>query len=300
MPLSELCRTACTRALSHVNGLGRTVNAQGRIERVQDLGPRFAHDAPMRGLGVRARRGPSALASLTRAVLITIAALTAIPALADSPPAVDESGLRYFARSGDRERLAAEIARLEALHPGWTPPADPLADAPARDPEVEAIWSLVGDGKPREARAAVVALTRERPDWQPPADLTARIDLAENRARLVNASDAKQPATVVSVAAENPELLTCADIDVLWRVAEAFSATDRPDRATDVYTYILDTCTAAPDRLASIEKASLVLDRPYLDTLLARERPDASGAPEFTPLRLELARRAVAVAGCRR
>jgi hypothetical protein len=254
----------------------------------------------VRGLGARARRGPSALASLTRAVLVTIAALTAIPALADSPPAVDESGLRYFARSGDRERLAAEIARLEALHPDWTPPADPLADAPARDPEIEAIWSLVGAGKPREARAAVVALTRERPDWQPPADLTARIDLAENRARLVNASDAKQPATVVSVAAENPGLLTCADIDVLWRVAEAFSATDRPDRATDVYTYILDTCTAAPDRHASIEKASLVLDRPHLDTLLARERPDASGAPEFAPLRLELARRAVAVAGCRR
>jgi cellulose synthase operon protein C len=233
--------------------------------------------------------------TLTRALLVTAAALAATPTLAD--PAVDESGLRYFARTGDRERLAAEIARLEALHPGWTPPADPLADTPAPDPEVEAIWSLISEGKPREARAALVALGRERPDWQPPADLTERITLAENRARLVNASDAKQAATVVSVAAENPALLTCADVDVLWRLAEAFAATDRPDRATDVYGYILDTCTAVPDRLASIEKASLVLDRPRLDALLARERPGASDDPEFANIRLELARRAVAAAG---
>ena len=210
-------------------------------------------------------------------------------------PAVDESGLRYFARSGDQARLAAEIERLKAVHPGWSPPADPLAALPAVDADVEAVWKLVGVGKAAEARAALAAIQRKREGWQAPADLLARIALAENRARLVNASDQKQQGTVVAIAAESPALLTCADVDVLWRLADAFSATARPDRARDVYAYILDGCTDVSARVASVEKASLTLDRVRLDGLLGR--PETADAPEFDGLRLDLARRDVAAAG---
>lgn len=228
--------------------------------------------------------------------LALLAALAAGAARADTAP-VDESGLRYFARQGDMPRLAAEIARLKALHPGWTPPADPLAATPTADAAVEAIWTLAGAGKSAEARAALARLADERPDWQPPPDLLDRLAIAEARARLVNASELEQWATVVTVAAETPALLTCADVDVLWRLAEAFAATDRPDRASDVYAYVLDTCPAETERLASLQKASETLDRPRLDRLLLRAGDATTATPAFAALELDLARREVAAAG---
>ena len=49
------------------------------------------------------------------------------PATPPTQPKVDESALRYFARKGDTARLQAEISRLRALYPDWTPPDDPMA-----------------------------------------------------------------------------------------------------------------------------------------------------------------------------
>ena len=237
---------------------------------------------------------------LIRSLLLAGAVLLSgaeIAAAQTAGPAVDESALRYFAQQGDQPRLAAEIARLQALHPGWTPPDDPLALPPPGDPRTDALWSLLGAGKTAEARAGIAAREAEQPGWQAPADLLARLRLVENRARLVNASDLKQAATVIAVAAESPELLTCDDMDVLWRLAEAFAVTGKADRSADVYRYVLDTCPAPEARLASMQKASLLLDRPRLEHLLSREQPDASGAPEFAALRANLARKAVADAG---
>ncbi|MEW6631005.1 MAG: cellulose synthase, partial [Pseudomonadota bacterium] len=45
------------------------------------------------------------------------------PPPASSSQNVDETALRYFAAKGDTKRLNAEIARLKALYPDWTPPA---------------------------------------------------------------------------------------------------------------------------------------------------------------------------------
>src|SRR6476620_2899571 len=71
-------------------------------------------------------------------------------ALPTRPP-VDESALRYFASQGDTRRVDAEIARLRALYPDWSPPSDlsQLAgSAPAAsDPVVDALWQLYADQK---------------------------------------------------------------------------------------------------------------------------------------------------------
>ena len=57
----------------------------------------------------------------------------------------------------------------------------------------------------------------------------------------------------------NPSLLTCADVDVLWRVGEAFAQSDRPIRAKDAYLYILNTCKDDAVRLATVQKADRIL-----------------------------------------
>ncbi|MEJ8309611.1 tetratricopeptide repeat protein [Agrobacterium larrymoorei] len=212
-------------------------------------------------------------------------------------PVVDESALRYFAARGDTARLQAEIARLKALYPNWTPPADPAAAAPTGDPQLEGIWQLYATGRYSEARKAIADRQAAEAGWQPPDNLTQMLDLAEARQRLVNASDLKQYSAVLGVASENPGLLTCSEVDVLWRVAEAFARTEKPERARDAYGYVLTNCQNPAERLATVQKASTLLPLEMMEDLLSREKPGPDGQLEFEPVKDDLARQFVAKAG---
>lgn len=219
-----------------------------------------------------------------------------IPATAATPAEVDESALRYFARQGDTRRLEIEIARLRALYPGWTPPADPLATLPVTDAALDEIWELYSQGRFSEARHKIAERQTNVLGWQPPADLTNRLALAESRERLINASNLGQFATVISVASENPQLLTCGEVDVLWRVAEAFARSDREQRAHDAYRYILNSCDDPVERVATMQNASRFLSKRLVDDLFTLERFDGADG-EFAEIRDTLARNAVAQAG---
>jgi cellulose synthase operon protein C len=211
-------------------------------------------------------------------------------------PAVDETALRYFARQGDTRRLNAEIARLRALYPGWTPPDDPLKAPPVADPQLDRLWRLFAQGEIAAARAAIATRQGAEPGWTPPKDLLDQLALADTRERLVNASDAKQYATVIQIAAATPALRTCGDVDALWRVAEAFARTDRQARAQDAYRYILSACTNGPERLATMQKAAALLPREAVDPLLSLSHSGPDG-DEFQSVRESLARSAIAAGG---
>ncbi|WP_437354200.1 cellulose synthase [Neorhizobium petrolearium] len=223
---------------------------------------------------------------------------TAGPAAQPPPtePEVDESALRYFAARGDRARLEAEIARLRALYPNWTPPTDPLAIPENRDRQLESMWQLYSEGHYAEVRKAIAERQARESGWQPPPDLLERLEVAESRVRLVNASDLKQYSTVIDIGAATPSLLNCGDIDVLWRIAEAFIRTGRPQRGLDAYTYILKNCSNPQERLATIQKAAVLLPYESTQALLALEQADPSGGREFDRIRDDLARRFVAEA----
>ncbi|MFD1747484.1 tetratricopeptide repeat protein [Rhizobium helianthi] len=203
----------------------------------------------------------------------------------------DLSALRYFAARGDTARLQAEIARLRSLYPNWTPPDDPLAVPVGRDERLEAMWKLYADGKYAEVRKAIADRQAQEAGWQPPQDLLERLNVAETRVRLVNASDLKQYETVIDLAARTPSLRTCSDVDVLWRLGEAFTSTDRQDRALAVYRYILENCDDKDQRIATAQKASTLLSADAFAPLLALERND-----EFASVRDDLARNRVAQA----
>lgn len=205
---------------------------------------------------------------------------------------VDETALRYFAARGDTARLAAEIARLRTLYPNWTPPADPLAVPQNADRQLEAMWQLYAEGRYAEVRKAIVERQASTPDWQPPADLLERVTLSEARGRLINASNQKQYQIVIEVGAANPALLNCSEVDVLWRLADAFHGTERPQRALDVYSYILTNCTDPAERVATMQKAASGLDYERVQPLLALEK-QTDGGLEFDSIRDDLARRFV-------
>jgi cellulose synthase operon protein C len=209
-------------------------------------------------------------------------------------PAVDETALRYFAQQGDTRRLQAEIARLRALYPDWTPPEDPLQVPQRGDERLERMWLLYSEGRYAEVRREISQRQTDEPGWTVPQDLIDRLSVAEARERLVNASDLRQFETVVRLGSENPSLLTCTEIDVLWRVAEGFAETDRASRAADAYRYILTNCDDAEERLATMQKALPLLEREVVEDLLSLERVDDAGLGEFEAIRDEIARQAVA------
>ncbi len=215
---------------------------------------------------------------------------------ATAQPAVDESALRYFASRGDKARLQAEISRLQALYPTWTPPSDPLAVPQNQDKQLESMWQLYSEARYAEVRKAITDRQAVEPGWLPPPDLTERLNVAEARTRLINASDLKQYETVVGVASATPSLLTCSEVDVLWRVADAFAHTDRLPRARDAYMYVMKNCGNPAERLATIQKASALLPYGTMQDLLAQEKPTADGTREFESIRDDLARRFVAEA----
>lgn len=200
-------------------------------------------------------------------------------------PEVDESALRYFARTGDKRRLDAEIARLRALYPDWVPPADPSAPEVFVDPELDAFWQLFSEGKYAEVRSGIAERREREPDWVPPDALIELLDEADARIRLTNASNAKQWKTVIDTAAATPSLLTCAYVDVLWRVAEAFANTERVPRALDAYSYILANCNDPAERLATMQKAIDVLPEAEIGPLLVYERDGEFAAVMDTMLR---------------
>ncbi len=212
------------------------------------------------------------------------------------PAEVDETALRYFAAQGDTVRLAAEIARLRQLYPNWTPPADPLAVPQNSDRQLEAMWQLYAEGRYPEVRKAIAERRSNDAEWQPPADLLDRLEIAEARARLINASDLKQYQAVIDIGSAHPPLLNCSEIDVLWRVAEAFAGTDRPQRAVDAYSYILTNCEDPAERLATVQKAVAVLSYGEVQPLLALEKVAESGSREYDSIRDDIARRFVAQA----
>ncbi len=223
------------------------------------------------------------------------------PANQNGSPQVDESALRYFASQGDTRRVNAEIARLRALYPNWNPPSDlsQLSSGGGQvpvDPIIDRLWNLYREDKIAEVRAAIAERQSSDPNWQPPQDLLTALESVEARRRLTNASDAGQWRTVLSVATETPALLTCANVDVMWRVAEAFAKTDQLDRSRDVYTYLLTNCPNPGERLATLQKALSLLPDNQIAELLRYERKTGAEIDNFDSIRDELARRRVEAA----
>jgi tetratricopeptide (TPR) repeat protein len=169
-----------------------------------------------------------------------------------------------------------------------------MAPAQVGDPQLDRIWKLYSDGKLAEVRKAIADRQAAQPGWEAPADLLARLAVAEAREQLVNASNLKQYDAVIRVGSANSSLLTCGDVDVLWRVAEAFARTKREDRARDAYLYILNNCKKPSERIATVQKALPLLSRPNLDQLLATEQKTPDGKGEFAGVRNDIARQSVA------
>jgi tetratricopeptide (TPR) repeat protein len=209
---------------------------------------------------------------------------TGLPA--DASPAVDVSALRYYAQENDLARVAAEIRLLRAKHPGWEPPEDLFTEARGGESE-QPLWDFFAKHDLAALQAAIEERRQRTPGWQPSNDLASKLALASAYDALVKASDAKDWGGVLDVAAASRGLMTCANIDALWRTAEALIQTGEEARAVDAYRYVLATCSKPGERLATVQKASALVKSPdALDGLIRMGRRLPGGGSEFDQLRL--------------
>ncbi|MBK1698503.1 hypothetical protein [Rhodovibrio salinarum] len=184
--------------------------------------------------------------------------------------ASDLAALRYYKQSGQDAKFQAEVERLQRIKPGWTPPEN-LGAEPS-GPNVQPLWDLYGEGAYAAVRARIAELRQANPDWQPPADMMQALERARQRQRLVSASDIGAQDTVIQIAEANPGLLTCESIDLIWRTAEAYAATDQPERARTRFASALRDCAAPEARVATLEKAHAALPPEATRTLLSVAR----------------------------
>lgn len=208
---------------------------------------------------------------------------------------VDETALRYYASQNDVARVSAEIRRLRSLNPTWEPPAN-LLESAAQPQDEQPLWDLYAAGALDELAARIAQKQADEPAWQPSSDLSEKLRLALGRRDLVSASDAEDWGAVLTAAAQVEKILTCSDVDALWRVAEALARTGDVPGALSAYRYLVTNCPAPAERLATVQKASLVLTQRELDALLALGKRNADGTGEFDAVRLDVVRRKMAAA----
>ena len=218
--------------------------------------------------------------------------------LAGANPAasqVDTSALVYYAQQHDTPRVEAELRRLRSLYPNWQPPADPatLADVPTDNPEERALWDMFSADKLDDLDAELAKRRAENPAYTPPPELVSKLADKRTRQQLLAASDRKDFAAVLDIATKNPGLVTADDLDVSWRVAEAYGRTGASDQALKLNQTILASVQDPTARLATVRKAMAALPSPEIDQLVTMGRPDVSGRSEFDAVDLDLVRRRV-------
>jgi cellulose synthase operon protein C len=205
---------------------------------------------------------------------------------------VDESALRFYASQNDSARVAMEIKRIKVLNPSWEPPSNLFDEA--GDPAVEQkLWDLFSEGRYDEIRAAVENIRKADPNWRPPEKLVREFDRAHVRAQLIAASDANDAHGVLAIAESQPDMLVCADVDSMWRVAEALIKTSQEDRAQELYKYILTRCPNPAERLATVQKAMELLPLQAVKALMAAARYRSDNANAMETVQLDLMRRQI-------
>ena len=84
----------------------------------------------------------------------------------------DLAALYYYAKQRQHERVDAEIARLQVLHPGFTAPADLYVTAQKLVPNEQPLWDMFAVDDFTGIDAEIVRRKTEDPKWKPTEDFS--------------------------------------------------------------------------------------------------------------------------------
>jgi len=194
----------------------------------------------------------------------------------------DLNALIYYGRTGQFQKLDAEIRRLRRQNPGWEVPDELFRQGPVVGEQE--VWDLYSRGQYSEARSLIARKQARNPGWQPSEDILEALDEGEKRKRLQAAAAAGQWRTVLTIADQTPSLLSCRSVDAMWLAAEAAARLDRADRAVSLYAQVLRDCDTFKIRTATLEKAAERVDAQRLEQLFTVAADRSHGSSEAETL----------------
>jgi tetratricopeptide (TPR) repeat protein len=202
---------------------------------------------------------------------------------------VDETALRFYAAQGQVKRVEAEGKRLAALHPGWTLPEDIWTARPGQADE-KPLWALFSSDDIDGLKRAIAERRRAEPGWQPSDDLARKLRHKELRKAVLAKAGSAQWLSVAELAGDFGKGSDVDDVELAWAVAEGLARSDRQPEAFALYGAILTRRSDPRERSATIQKAIGLLPMVDVELLLAMGKTDATGAPEFAALALDITR----------
>lgn len=227
---------------------------------------------------MRTRLIPQSLARISVAALLALA--PAGPVLAQVPGTADLRALVYYLDHNDQRSVQAEMRRLRAQFPNWTPPSDlnTLRTAgqgagPAVD--VAPIWVRIERGDYPGARTLIDQARASAPGWVPDAEMLRVLEFNETQAAFDAAYARRDAQGVIAAARRAPSMMRCDRINNAWRLAEMYQAAGQRDAAVATYRGVAGTCTRQSDAVATLEKANDVATWPEMEALFTAARTAA-------------------------
>lgn len=218
----------------------------------------------------------------------------AMPALAQAPAAEDLRALLYYLDHDDQRSVQAEMRRLRAQFPGWTPPGDleqlrAQSQPPAAAADVSGIWARIERGDHSGARALIDQTRQSVPGWSPDAEMLRVLDLNESQQAFDAAVARGDHAAAIAAARRSPGLMRCDRINNAWQLAEIYHAAGQTDTAVATYRGVLGSCTRPAEVVPTLEKANEIASLEQLTALFQTARTTAPGnARTLDPLEARL------------
>lgn len=204
---------------------------------------------------------------------LALALATGLPANAQqaAPEADELLALNFYMQQQDTKAVDAELRRLQLKYPQWTPPQD-LSRIGATVPstEIDAFYRHVAAARFDQARETLAQARQDYPDWDPPAEMTDLLEIAEGQASLDAALEEGKLANALQIVGNAPGLLRCDRINNAWRLAEAQQAAGQDGDALGTYRAVLSACINEADLVATLEKAGAVSSEAELRSLFAQ------------------------------
>lgn len=202
---------------------------------------------------------PTYLSSLGRIVALACALGMAVPAIAQSPSGSDLQALRFYLDQGNDLAVSAELRRLQAQFPDWTPPSDISQLQDTGGPtSIDQIYRLIEAGDFDAARDLIAQTDREFAEWSPPADMMDLLALSEGQADFTAAVEAGQAVAAIGIIRANPALLACERVNNAWELADIYLTQGNTVQALSIFRSVLRSCADRGIVVATLEKADAV------------------------------------------
>jgi len=206
-------------------------------------------------------------------------------AQSQEPGAEDLRALIYYLDHDDQRSVQAEMRRLRAQFPRWTPPSDvgqlrAMAQTSVASVDVQPIWQRIERGDYAGARGLIDQARAQVPGWSPDAEMLRVLETNESQAAFDEAYARRDAAGALAAARRTPALMRCDRINNAWRLAELYQLSDQPGNAVTTYRGVVQSCTRVNDVIPTLEKANEVASWDQMTELFALARQTAPANAE--------------------